>query len=186
MSLLTGKDGAVRELLSVPAGIGGAVKDLDGMYCGQDGANKMIFGRYRWEKWDTKTEQIQEIVDSGSLITVARGSEDLVIDLFERVIIKNGAIELDGDGISPTFYAAYYDRLYINYPYSKNNLYGCYRITGIVRRVSSYYAEGYVQSIYSRPVESKGENLLGTVQSDNPSSYPDNGVQDGYWYVRLT
>ena len=32
--------------------------------------------------------------------------------------------------------------------------------------------------------QEKGD-YQGLIESDNPSAYPKNGIQDGYWYVRV-
>lgn len=49
--------------------------------------------------------------------------------------------------------------------------------------ITNYNVSGsrYVKNTQS--VQIKGSTSYGTVESTNRSAYPDNGVQDGYWYV---
>lgn len=182
--------GAKREVTQLPAGHDGAVRQLDGAYAGHAGAGKMIFGRYRWEKWDVKEDTVYFIVEKELVDNVSKYGTDSVNFYTEVSLIEN-VIMPAGEEITMTAMQSYNTKIYETYPYLFARDSGKRYVIKVDRasRVNSnsgvrYYGDQLTVS--SRIENVKGNNLLGIVQSDNPSAYPENGVQDGYWYVRVT
>ena len=58
-----------------------------------------------------------------------------------------------------------------------------YRLWHYVHNGDSYYTYEK-RTISDEPVS--GGGMIGYVVSDDETSYPDGGTQDGYWYVRVT
>lgn len=80
--------------------------------------------------------------------------------------------------------AEYIDGAYTTYPYFYNNEQNSnvlYYATMI------YYGSPYTQKKYTLTgvKEVKG-SYISDVDSTDPNAYPENGVQDGYWYVKVS
>lgn len=188
MAYYTGYNGAVKEVTQLPTGYNGAVVQANGLYCGHQGAKSLVFGRYRWEKWDTKIEKLYELVRKNGLGTDPRYFK---FHTDYKINQSLGTVSLSGESISAQTVQEIDNAIKSGYVWTKNTsvsadeqqktiLYvnSVSDINGPFMSTRQYYVE-LVDKIH------KGDNMIGIVQSDNPYSYPDDGEKDGAWYVKI-
>ena len=202
--LYAGIGGVVRELTEMDAGVNGVVTPLTEMWAGVGGVNRQIFSAIKtatWQKWDVKTvyryTRARRAVTSisskypdkwkyyrssaprvSSTLFEQRPSD--LLELFPTVTTFSASITepVPEDG----YYCVFDDTNYLSLC-KFVNLHSGEKLThasGI-----DYSLPGSRISYYpEEEVKQKGDNMLGTV-SDIEGTYPDNGIQGNYWYVKI-
>lgn len=70
------------------------------------------------------------------------------------------------------------------YPYFFTN----FDLDDMIRNIERVQQPGYTEYYFDRATATldygKGETLLEVVRDKNGTAYPDNGYQDGYWYIK--
>lgn len=124
-------------------------------------------GKYAWAKYEVLNYEITRT----SLGTT--NPTDMASTMYaDYSITEDGYFELSGRGI----------------------ISGYHYISGQSSNAKSIYSEayGYGGNSYSlwtlsdEPIEATKGRKLGYVVSNSSSDYPDDGVQDGFWYVKIT
>lgn len=187
MAYYTGYNGAVKEITQLPVGYNGAVVQSDGLYIGYQGAKNLVFGRYRWEKWDVNKRTEQKVVDTGSEENIISGSGSIDIRLFEMLEPYYGsAVKPSGGKLDTTLLDAYNGNEWESYPYIySESTFFYYRISNIENDGGTFFVKGYRQIVESNEFVNKGDTLLGYESSDKSDLYPDNGEKNGFWYVKI-
>lgn len=191
MSLFTAVNGAVKKLIRWPSGYAGSVKEKDGIYAGVNGSLRRIFSRYRWKRYAVITNTV-EYIKRGATGKTYAGWKDRIW-LYSEVEIQNGKIV--GKGDDEIFYLHDGD----SFPYRKNGIdykyeessSGAYENFGTIRlrypnsdNDYDIVFDYYKLSVATREEYSQG-SFIDEVSSDDASAFPENGVQDGYWYVKI-
>lgn len=186
MAYYTGYNGAVKEVTQLPTGYNGAVIQASGLYCGYQGAKSLVFGRYRWEKWDIKTSRLYVLKRGNGFAGYSKSS-----NFYDNYSINqsSGIVSLSGKSISAFSVSQIQDAINRGYIWTATGipneegkaLYNVVKVSDI----SGPYIAGFKYNLQLDDVYTKGDTLLGTVQSDSPNSYPDNGEKDGFWYVKI-
>ncbi|MBS5279990.1 MAG: hypothetical protein KHY27_00205 [Butyricicoccus pullicaecorum] len=186
MSHYVGYNGAKKESSEIPVGYLGAVAQTNGLYCGYQGAKLLVFGRYRWEKWDIKTSRLYVFKKGNGFGTYPKSSY-----FYDNYSINqsSGIVSLSGKSISVSSVSQIQDAINRGYIWTKTGipneegkaLFNVVKVSDI----SGPYIAGFQYNLQLDDVYTKGDTLLGTVQSDSPNSYPNNGEKDGFWYVKI-
>lgn len=185
MSLFTTVNGAVKKLIRWPSGYAGSVKEKDGIYAGVNGSLRRIFSRYRWKRYAVITNTV-EYIERGAVGHTYKEENDRLW-LYEDVEIQDGKIVSKGD----------YEIVYLyegdSFPYRENGIdykySGAAEYFGTIRytypdNTTDITCDYYKLSVATREEYSQG-SFIDEVSSDDASAFPENGVQDGYWYVKI-
>lgn len=190
MSLFTAVNGAVKKIIRWPIGHAGVVKELDGIYAGVDGSSRRIFGRYRWQRYAVITNTV-EYIERGT-VGHHKKEEGDALWLFTDAEIKNGEIVASGEDESFNIYGG--DTFPLIDKYGTRYTYGIFstgvkEYFGMIRftypdNTTDITCDYYNLFVATSEEYSQG-NFIDEVSSDNENAFPKNGVQDGYWYVKI-
>ena len=193
MSTYAMVDGVMREIVGWPVMVDGAVRELDGGYAEVEGAMRLVYKKYLWEKWSTQavTKYREQRGPRIILNSLFYGSD---ISLYRDYSFNNttGKFSFSRKGSTPKFY--YCDPIsdaFQTYRFGKR-----YDETIMEEYVDAedrsekeeqvcYTLYGHMHTAIPYQEYLKGTNLLEKVSSAKPNAYPENGEQDGFWYVQI-
>lgn len=202
--LYAGIGGVVRELTEMDAGINGVVTPLTEMWAGVNGVNRQIFSIIKmatWQKWDIKT-MYRYTRSSRSITELYSPSGRWHYYKANPPSLSNKLFEQRPSNLTEIFTAVSSFSAPITDPITKGGYYCAYSTTknlnlckfvnlmegDTLTEVGSYdYALPASRRSYyphERTENVKGDNLIETV-SDIEGTYPDNGIQGNYWYVKI-
>ena len=185
MSTYAMVDGVMREITRWPVMVDGAVRELNAVYSEVDGAVRIIYQKtYQWEKWTRKQiggsyELIQELSNK----YLFRVEYDNEIYLYSSYSVNGqGRLDLlDGDDVILSE-----GNIFRNYKYHKPS---AQKLNECITAKKG--SGGYKWEIYGNQYDlqwisryAKGDSLVEIVESTNKVAYPEDGYQDGYWYVK--
>ena len=185
MSLFMAVNGAVKKVVQWPIGYAGSVKEIDGIYAGVNGSSRRIFGRYRWQRYSILTNTI-EYIERGAVGHLYKEENDRLW-LYPEIEIQNGEVVAKGD--DEIFYLYEGD----SFPFRENGIDykysdGC-EFFGTIRYTYSDNTTDITCDYYNLLVATREEYSRGSfideISSDDVNAFPENGVQDGYWYVKI-
>lgn len=190
MSLFTAVNGAVKKVIRWPIGHAGVMKELDGVYAGVDGSSRRIFGRYRWQRYAVITNTV-EYIERGAVGHIYKEENDRIW-LYAEVEIQDGKVVVKGNDASFNVYEGdsfpLTDRDGTRYKYGKSSS-SVLEFFGTIRyrypdNTTDIEYDYYNLFVATREEYSQG-SFIDEVSSDNAGAFPENGVQDGYWYVKI-
>lgn len=162
MPMYTTIDGVQRELTSFPAMVDGVQRDLESLTATIGGVSREIFSsvKYTWEKYSC----VDAFIITGEETTLA-GSGVYSVKIYNGTTPNSGTTDSKFSAVQIGNYIIYRDVTYL--------------VTNISKLYSNY-------QLYVVPVTvglSMGD-YIETVTSKSADAYPDNGEQNGYWYVK--
>lgn len=206
-------DGIQREVTSIPVAIDGVQRELDSMTAMIDGVEREIFSREtKWNKYsvNVKTTYNQVLLDSSYRKYADYTTNSYIAHLYSACTLdpSTGKFNLSGDQLTvkatpqtssnegkvqdlvDSTTTWWWDGKLgaSGIPKESNhaNLETVVKVDpsrmhGSKNEITWY---GYRYGVTSTTTRSQG-TFIETVSSKDPAAYPDNGEQDGYWYVKI-
>lgn len=199
--------GTQRELSSIPAMVNGAQRELKSFLATVDGVQReLLAAKTRWERYKVNVKSSYEMVTSSTYSVTASESNDESIRVYSDCTLSQSTGEFT---LSGTKYTAWTwgskssNQEEIDYVLDNGLLWfdgETYRSGGAAATSGPHTQVGKIKSgsaastritwncdVYTaKLVETQTRGAyIDEVESTDENAYPADGVQDGYWYVKI-
>lgn len=182
MSMYFGISGNAVKVKSLYIGTNNIAKAIKSVYIGINGKARPVWPQYTWSRYtlvSTPTYTISDAVSGKILFTEAQS-----ITVYNRCgwLPAQGIFTVSGPQYTLRWSSFSGDL--VRFPYYLPNNKTLWTLTSSYKIDNQNWAAvGTYQTIMTAYVSKKG-SYIDTVTSLNGTSYPDDGEQGGYWYVR--
>ena len=157
--------GVQRELSAVPVTVDGVQRELELVNAAVAGVQREVFSALsRWEKHAVRHYFGAYSSSGGTSIY-----DDETCERYLSSYQESGTVTVSGADIKKGQYVNFEGAdWYVSRPYNENNS----PVWGWLYPITSY-------------TTAADPTVIEVVQSSDASAYPENGEQDGYWYVKI-
>lgn len=203
--------GTQRELSSIPAMVNGAQRELKSLLATVGGVQReLLASKTKWERYSLKTVTSYEAGHTGNTnITQSKSDSSSYVWWYSDCAIDQttGKFTLSGNNFNTKAYSGTSDNQEVidellasgcvwtdgakNSSYqpsaSISGVSTVRKLGGLSHSASSTSIKWNVETYNAVAVETNERgSYIDTVEDASVGAYPDNGAQDGYWYVKIT